>query len=73
MEKKGNSQVYKCTNFAVQEQTDLIKQHWLKMIELAKEHGASVNGIVPDCVDITFPNKDAFEKYVEGLNINPIQ
>lgn len=73
MEKKGNSQVYKCTNFAVQEQTDTIKQHWLKMIELAKKHGASVNGIVPDSVDITFPNKDAFEDYVEGLNSNPIQ
>jgi hypothetical protein len=73
MEEKGNSQVWKGTNFAVQEQTDIIKQHWLKMIELAKKHGASVNGMVSDCVDITFPNKDAFEEYVEGLNSNPIQ
>lgn len=73
MEKNENSQVWKGTNFAVQEQTSLIKQHWLKTIELVKKYGASVGGIVPDCVDINFPNKDAFEAYVKELNSNPIQ
>lgn len=72
MEKNENSQVWKGTNFAVQEQTDLIKQHWLKTIELVKKYGASVDGTVPDCMDITFPNKDAFEAYVKELNSSSV-
>lgn len=58
-----------CSNFFVQSQNvDTSVRQFLKMIDFGKKYGASVKDIMPDCVDMSFPNKEAMEAYVEGLN-----
>lgn len=57
------------SNFFVQSQNiDNSVRQFLKMIDFGKKYGASVKDTMPDCVDMSFPNKEAMEAYVEGLN-----
>ncbi len=69
--KKGYSRIWKGSNFFVQSQhaDDSVRQ-WLKMIDFGKKYGASVKVIMPDCVDMSFPNKEAMEAYIKETKNN---
>jgi hypothetical protein len=45
-------------------------RQWLKMIDFGKKYGASVKVIMPDCVDMSFPNKEAMEAYIRETKNN---
>jgi len=66
MEKK---RIQESSNFFVQSQNaDNSLRQFLKMIDFGKKYGASVKDTMPDCVDMSFPNKEAMEAFVEGIN-----
>ena len=69
--KKGYSRIWKGSNFFVQSQhsDDSVRQ-FLKMIDFGKKYGASVKVIMPDCVDMSFPNKEAMEAYIKETKNN---
>lgn len=69
--KKGYSNIWKNSNFFMQSQNaDNSLRQFLKMIDFGKKYGASVNVIMPDCVDMSFPNKEAMEAYIKETKNN---
>lgn len=68
-ERKGYSRVW-TGGFATQEQYNNSVRQWLKMIDFGKKYGASVKVIMPDCVDMSFPNKEAMEAYIKETKNN---